>query len=366
MRQVSLYIHIPFCVKKCVYCDFASYPGQEALWHRYYSALIEELCSWQSALSDAEIPTVFLGGGTPSLPPAEETIRLMDAVRSLFSVAPDAEITLANPGTLTPDKLRFLRSAGVNRLSLGVQSFDDGLLKALGRIHTAAQAEETVHAARAAGFTNLSLDLMYGLPGQTLPQWKGTLRRAVKLAPEHISAYSLIVEEGTPLYEDVMSGKTIVPDEDAVLEMQRLAVRTLAENGYARYEISNYAKAGFESRHNSVYWRGGEYLGIGCAAHSLIANERFENPRALTDYLAGQRMLERQARTETDIWEEALMLRTRMTEGILLGDRLERLRPKLARKELQGLFTLEGDRLRLTEKGMEVQDAIILLLLEGT
>ena len=373
MKPLSLYIHIPFCARKCAYCDFASWAGQEALWPAYFDSLAAELADWGARLTDRNVTTVFFGGGTPSLPPAERVAELLEVVRRRFHLAEDAEITMeANPGTLTAKKLSVWRAAGVNRLSLGVQSFDDGLLETLGRIHTAAQACQAVELAREAGFDNLNLDLMYALPGQTRAQWTGTLHRAVSLGVEHISAYSLIVEEGTPMAARVARGEAVLPEDDTVLEMQREAIDLLAEAGLERYEISNYARPGRECRHNLVYWTRGDYLGVGCAAHSLLDEARFENPASLPAYLAGERCLERCALPREEQREEMLLLATRTVRGMSLdeyarqfGERFEVAHANALRPLISGgLLELADGCLRLTRRGLELQNAVVLALLD--
>lgn len=373
MRPFSLYIHIPFCARKCAYCDFASFPNEEGRWEEYILAVRQELEKWAARLVGRKIATVFIGGGTPSLLPAETIADLLGNVRKLFAVAPDAEISMeANPGTLTAEKLAAYKKAGVNRLSLGVQSFDDGLLRALGRIHSAQDACDAVRLARGAGFENINLDLMYALPGQTAAQWKTTLDAAIALGVEHISAYSLIVEDGTPMAARVESGAAILPDDEAVIGMQRTAIDTLAAAGYARYEISNYAKPGYECRHNLVYWLRGDYLGIGCAAHSMMDNVRFENAWALEEYLAGNTELERREIPTEEQKEEMLMLATRTVHGMSLADYRETfdedfekahaaaLKPLMA----GGLVEIQDGCLRLTQSGMEVQNAVVVELLD--
>lgn len=373
MKPLALYLHVPFCAAKCAYCDFASFPNRLDACEAYLCAVEEELASWRGDLRGCEAHTVFLGGGTPSLMSADWLERLMSAVRGSVRVHPDAEITMeANPGTLSEDKLRRVRTAGVNRLSIGAQSFNDALLKAIGRIHTAEQTVQAVRMARRAGFDNVSLDLMYGLPGQTAKDWLRTLDAAIALSPEHISAYSLIVEEGTPLERRVRRGETQTPDEDDVIEMQRAGINRLERAGYARYEISNYARPGRECRHNVVYWRRGDYLGVGCAAHSLMDGVRFANPQSLDDYLAGQRGLDRCRLSRSDEMEETLMLSTRMTQGLNLEawraqfgeDFLAPREDRLNRLRRAGLVDLRDGYLSLTQRGLEVQDAVVLDLLD--
>ena len=378
MKPLSLYIHVPFCARKCAYCDFASYPGRETDWRRYFDEIATEIRLWSDTtdfglLSERyRVTTMFIGGGTPTLVDAGYIQRVIDACRAIVPFEPDAEITIeGNPGTLTPEKLAAFRRAGVNRLSLGAQSFDDGLLRSLGRIHTAAQIGQAVTMARDAGFDNLNLDLMYALPWQGMNQWKDTLDAATALGVEHISAYSLIVEPGTPMAARVASGTAIVPEDDAVNAMQRAAIDRLSAAGYRRYEISNYARPGFECRHNLVYWNRGDYLGLGCAAHSLMGGRRFHNPDSLDEYLSGGRRLDEVVLTPQDEMEETLMLSTRTERGLDLtawtrafGTPFARGRERaLDRLENGGLIEIGDGFLRLTMRGMEVQDAVVLELM---
>lgn len=374
MNPLSIYIHIPFCASKCAYCDFASYPGRSGDWRRYFEALWREMEGWRDALEGYEAVTLFLGGGTPTLVPAEYIRETLARARGLLPFADDAEITMeGNPGTLTPQKLAVYRRAGVNRLSLGAQSFDDGLLRSLGRIHTAAQIGEAVAMARDADFGNINLDLMYALPEQSMARWRDTLDAATALGVEHLSAYSLIVEPGTPMAARVASGDARIPDDDAVNAMQREAVDRLARAGCRRYEISNYARPGYECRHNLCYWYRGEYLGLGCAAHSLFGGCRFHNPETLEGYLSGGRREALQRLTPEDAMEETVMLSTRTARGLDLAD-WERAfgRPfeagreaALARLEQGGFIEISDGFLRLTLRGMELHNAVVLELIGG-
>ena len=367
-------MHVPFCASKCFYCDFASYPCREGEWARYFEALWAEMDGWREALTGREIVTAFFGGGTPTLMRPEYICRTLERARALAPFAPDIEITVeGNPGTLTPEKLAAYRAAGVNRLSFGAQSFDDALLKSLGRIHSAAQIDEAVAMARDAGLTDINLDLMYALPGQTMDNWRDTLDAAVALGVPHISAYSLIVEDGTPMARRVAAGEATLPDDDAVNEMQREAVRRLAGAGLMRYEISNYALPGYECRHNLVYWDRGDYLGLGCAAHSLLDGRRFRNPDALDEYLSGARRLDAQELTDADAMEETIMLSTRTARGLDMdawrarwGAPFEAGREAaLERLRRGGLIEIKDGFLRLTLRGMELQNAVVLELLNG-
>ena len=378
MKPLSIYVHVPFCAQKCAYCDFASYPGRETDWGRYFDEIATEIRLWSDNTDFGllsrryRVISVFIGGGTPTLVDASHIEKVIDACRGIAPFEDGVEVTIeGNPGTLTPDKLAAYRRAGVNRLSLGAQSFDDGLLRSLGRIHTSGQVARAVAMAREAGFDNINLDLMYALPGQGMDRWRDTLDAAVALGVAHISAYSLIVEPGTPKAARVASGAAIVPDDDAVNAMQRAAIDRLSAAGYHRYEISNYAKPGFECRHNLVYWNRGDYLGLGCAAHSLLGGRRFHNPDGLEEYLAGVRRLDETVLTARDAMEETLMLATRTARGLDLaawardfGAPFGKGREAaLKRLERAGLIETGGGFLRLTTRGMEVQDAVVLELM---
>lgn len=319
--MAGLYIHIPFCVRKCDYCDFVSFPEDGTLL-RYVPALLTEiaLAGAEDALPHA-FDTVFFGGGTPSLLSGGQLKSIMERLRACFSIAPDAECSLeCNPGTATPEKLSAYREAGINRLSIGMQSHDDALLKGIGRIHTFARCEETVRAAKAVGFDNLNLDVMHALPGQTQESYLNSLRAAESLGASHISAYALILEEGTPLYRRVRSGETALPDEDEAADMEDAGFALLKEMGYARYEISNFARAGRACHHNLNYWQNGEYLGLGVAAHSaarLAEWTRWSNMETLDGYL---RLL---ARGRRPVFETIRLFQAdEMFECVMLGLRL--------------------------------------------
>ncbi|MFZ5817388.1 MAG: radical SAM family heme chaperone HemW [Bacillota bacterium] len=273
---VSLYVHIPYCQHKCGYCDFNSHAGSDRdEQERYVRALLAEMDRWarRPELEGVPVPTVFVGGGTPTLLEGPLLAAVLRGVRERFHLTPDAEVTIeANPGTVDVEgeKLRLAFEAGANRLSFGVQARQPHLLQLLGRIHTADEVEAAVAAARAAGFTNLNLDLMYGLPGQTPAEFAETVRWALSLGPTHISAYSLIIEEGTPFFVDYEAGRLHLPPEEAEEAMFEEGSRLLAAAGFRHYEVSNFARPGFECRHNLVYWRNEPYLGVGCGAHSFL------------------------------------------------------------------------------------------------
>ncbi len=285
---VSLYLHVPFCTVKCAYCDFNSYADIEELIPAWESALLEELRRWSQQVTGRPVPTVFIGGGTPTLLTGESIARIMDEIRSLYDLEPTAEVTLeGNPESVALDRLQAYREAGVNRLSMGVQSLDARELRFLDRIHSAERAEEAFHVAREAGFDNVNLDLIFGLPGQSLASWQRTLDEVLRWQPEHLSCYALIVEDGTPLAQRVSRGEVIEADADLVAEMAEQTERRLATAGYRQYEISNYAReAGGdgECRHNLVYWRHGEYVGVGPGAHGFVDGVRYAVERSPLRY----------------------------------------------------------------------------------
>jgi len=372
--MTGLYLHIPFCRRKCPYCDFNSYAGMEAQIPAYLEALGREM-ALRAAEADP-VDTVYVGGGTPTLLGGERLARLLGAVGEAFQVAPEAEATVeANPGTVDADLLRALRAAGCNRLSVGVQSFDDDVLRFLGRIHTAEEAGQAVALAREAGFENLSLDLIHSVPGQHLESWRRTLEQARDLGVEHVSAYALTVEPGTPLAERMAAGEAEPVADEASLEMMRLAHEVLGRSGLARYEISNFAQPGRECRHNLACWRGGEYLGLGAGAHSFAGGIRWANvaaPGAYVEMLAAGHLpvawaerLSRERRAE-----EALLLALRTTEGAPVS----RLEAPIGRdcgqarrntRELveAGLLEVAAGRLRLTEAGVAVANDVFLRLM---
>ncbi len=288
-ESLSLYLHIPFCSLKCAYCDFNSYAGLDDLIRPYDDALIDEVRLWGGVAGERPVATVFFGGGTPSLLPLPEIERVMSALRNAFTLQEDAEVSLeANPGTIDLPCLRGLLAAGVNRLSFGVQSFHDDELKALDRIHSAAEAVEGYRWARQAGFQRINLDLIYGLAEQPMFRWRSTIEQAISLEPDHLSLYALTVEEGTKLAYDVDQGRIPEPDPDTQAEMYEWAMDRLDSAGYRQYEISNWAKPGQECRHNLVYWRNGQWLGLGAGAHSHWAGHRFANVYSPKQYV--QRM----------------------------------------------------------------------------
>lgn len=321
IKELQLYFHIPFCIKKCLYCDFLSAYGDEDVKRAYMEALLAETAGSAVSYASYRITSVFIGGGTPSVVPVCYIERLMDAVGKQYRLADNAEVTIeVNPGTVSGEELERYRRAGINRLSIGLQSARDEELALLGRIHNWEQFRKTYRAAREAGFGNINVDIMSALPGQTLSDYRETLEKVLALEPppEHISAYSLILEEGTPFFDRYHSGELELVDEDTDREMYRETERFLHMHGYQRYEISNYARRGYECRHNCGYWRRREYLGLGIGAASLVGDVRFRNGRELAPYLRdplGCRE-EIHALSRQEQMEEFMFLGLRLTHGV--------------------------------------------------
>ena len=289
-EPISLYVHIPFCETKCPYCDFNTYAAIEPLMPSYVAALHSEIALWGDFLGSPRIHTVFFGGGTPSYIPAGDIRDTMSAIRSAFHLDADAEVTLeANPGDFSDAKLAAYLDCGINRLSIGVQSFDDKLLHTLGRRHTADDAIQAYRQALGAGFDNISIDLMYGLPYQGIEQWQDTLSRALELSPPHISMYCLTLEGGTPMERWVEQGSMPEPDPDLAADMYLMAQEDMRDAGYRHYEISNWALDGRRSEHNLTYWRNKPYLGVGPGAHSYLGGYRFNTIKPPREYISRMR-----------------------------------------------------------------------------
>ena len=366
--NVGLYVHIPFCAAKCSYCDFYSLAHREDRMDDYCAALTQHLREVAPRMAGQQVDTVYFGGGTPSYLGPKRLSALLKTIRKGYRLTSDAEITLeANPDSARDVKaLKALRKAGFNRLSLGVQAMDDEMLRRLGRIHTAQQVHEAVSAARSAGFQNISIDLMYGLPGQTMDHWQRTLADAIALGTEHVSAYGLKVEEGTPLWQRRESAE--LPDDEAQADMYLWAVEALAAAGYGQYEISNFARPGYESRHNLRYWRMAPYAGFGPGAHSDFGNVRFAYERDLDGYLAGEmRLSEREEILPRERCMEYIMLSLRTAEGISRSVVERTYRKPFAQAEAvlrelaeHGLAAPTESGWRLTPRGFLVSNAIIL------
>jgi len=370
-KKLSLYIHIPFCRAKCSYCDFASYPQKEYIYDKYVLSLLEEIKTVSQQYKDYTVKTVFIGGGTPTVLSQKNLTDIMEKLKSCFNIEENAEITIeSNPKTIEYQKLLSLRQAGVNRLSIGLQAWQNKLLKKLGRIYTKEDFLESFALARKAGFDNINLDLMFTLPEQTLEQWEETLKETVSLNPEHISAYSLIIEDGTPFGDMYSQGMLELPDEETDRKMYYKAIEILKENGYNQYEISNFAKKGFESRHNIVYWKKEEYIGLGLGAHSYIAQKRFHNTYDLEKYIheAGKNCIveDIEINSINDEYAEFMFLGLRLTEGISVKDFEERFNKSIYdiySKQIEecvkyGLLYKNEDRIALTSRGIDVSNVV--------
>lgn len=391
-KELELYFHIPFCVRKCAYCDFLSAPAAKEVQEEYMRALILETKGRADEYRDYRVSSVFIGGGTPSLVDAGQLAALLEVVREHYELSEDIEITIeCNPGTLTKEKLKIYKSAGVNRLSIGLQSADNGELKTLGRIHTYEEFLEGYELAVNAGFTNINVDVMSALPGQSLASYENTLRKVLSLnpVPAHISAYSLIVEEGTPFFERDERGELNLPDEDCERRMYERTEEMLLEAGFARYEISNYAKKGFECRHNCGYWRRTEYVGFGIGAASLVNSVRFHNGSDIKEYLCDPLACREdfQELSLQEQMEEFMFLGLRMTEGVsceefsrkfgqdirevygaviaenkqkgLLCEFAKGKEEPAGQEELAGQEVQGGRRLALTKKGLDVSNQVM-------
>ena len=365
--SAGVYLHIPFCKSRCSYCDFATdvYRDSGAV-ERYVSAICSEVVSFlppAHAGGSAFVDTIYFGGGTPSLLTASQVERILIAVHDKFDIAPDTEITMEmNPATVTPETLREYRSLGVNRASFGVQTFDDVDLKRLARGHNADDARTTFRMLREAGYDNVSFDLIIGLPRQTLTDWERNLDEALTMNPEHISMYLLEVHAGTPLAEQIRSERQPLPDAELAAEMYELTIDKVSAVGYEQYEISNFAKPGFESRHNSKYWTLEPVFGFGVSAHSFDGFQRYASERDTPAYV--NRIEEfstaEVTRERIDAASEFLFLGLRLTEGVHLGeyqtrfgvDVVEKYAEEMGRLKYAGLIDICDDRLRLTRKGM--------------
>ena len=391
-------IHIPFCMKKCAYCDFLSGPAPRETIDRYVTALVAEIRQYQKLAENYRVTTIFFGGGTPSILSGGQMKEIFDALRDVFEIQADAEITMeANPGTVTKENLQAYRACGINRISFGLQSVDDKELKLLGRVHTMRQFEESYDLARKAGFQNINIDLISAIPGQTVESWEHTLDTVIRMNPEHISAYSLIIEEGTLFYEiygenakeeqdsqcekcladdgkQMDTGKNFpkLPDEEAERRMYELTAEKLEAAGYLQYEVSNYAKPGYACRHNKGYWQRVEYLGIGTGAASLIENERYQHISDTDLYIrANGRLDQIEEEKETLDWnaqvEETMFLGLRMKEGVnkqkfreryhreiqeVYGEVLEKLKE-------EGLLREEEERICLTKRGNDLSNYVL-------
>lgn len=370
MKELSIYIHIPFCVKKCNYCDFLSAPADGETRRRYVDRLLEEIKKAAGDYGEYEVASVFFGGGTPSVLASEDTMRVMACLRENFRLSPRAEITTEiNPKTADDEKLKSYAALGFNRLSIGLQSAKEKELDILGRIHSYEDFLEAFYGARRAGFSNINVDVMSALPGQSVDSYISTLKKVLALSPEHISAYSLIIEEGTPFFEWYGLGELpLLPSEEEERAMYEITGQLLEEQGYHRYEISNYAKPGYECFHNMAYWTRKEYAGFGIGAASFFSGVRFRNKGSLQSYLEGDfEKEERLVLTRQDCMEEFMFLGLRLTAGVSkhkfkmqFGVSMEEIYGEVLKKmEKLRLLKAEGDRVYLTRRGVDVSNYVM-------
>lgn len=374
MNFLGIYLHIPYCLHKCGYCDFNSHPENLEESEVYVSALLSEIGHYSTKLTGKTVSTVFFGGGTPTILPAASLDKLLNNVKNHFNLSSDCEITVeANPATVKQETLEQIHSSGFNRISIGVQSFSADELKLLERVHNEEEIHTTVDRARQAGFDNLSLDLMFGLPGQSPEKWKSNLRKALEKKPDHISAYSLTIEPATSFFKLHERGLLQLPAEETQLEMFQNTIDTLQSAGYEQYEISNYARPGFESRHNLNYWDNGEYLGLGAGASSYLNGERFKNTNLPSRYIrevqaGGSAVESTEKLAPLHAMGETIMLGLRRLKGIAINDFENRFQisfKKVYGKVIdplldEGLITLNQTHMALSRKGLYLADSVIL------
>lgn len=365
-EKLSLYIHIPFCAKKCLYCDFPSWQGCESYFEDYTESLLNEIKNGERIYSDYDISTIFIGGGTPTVLSPKLLGKITDAVLERYNVESNAEITSeANPGTVDGYKLKEMKAMGINRLSFGVQAWQNNILKALGRIHDRETFLKNFDEAKNAGFENINCDLMFSLPNQTFKDWMETLENFSKLDIQHISAYSLIVEDGTPFKKMQEEGRLLLPDEETDRKMYSAANEILAKNGFERYEISNFAKKGFESRHNITYWETRPYIGFGLGSHSYFQAERYNNTYDLKEYIAAngdaKKLREnKEILTDKEKEEEFMFMGLRMKKGISTDE--------FSRRFGRDIYSVYGEKIEelLDEKLIEKKENRIMLTERGT
>ncbi len=369
LKEVALYIHIPFCKQKCFYCDFPSYASLDHLKDDYVEALCKEI---EEKVIDYKIKSIFIGGGTPSYLETNQIYKLLKTISKL-NLTENMEFTMeCNPGALEKEKLETMLRGGVNRISMGLQAVQNSLLKDIGRIHSFKQFEENFNLAREVGFKNINVDLMFGLPNQKVDEWKESLEVIAKLNPEHISAYSLIIEEGTAFYKLWERNKLILPSEDEEREMYSITKEILKEHGYEQYEISNYAKSGYECYHNKVYWQCDDYLGVGSASSSFIDGKRIKNIENVKLYIEkinnNESIIEEIIKnSKEDNIEEFIFMGLRMNKGISLNEFKKRfgidinsIYKDIIEKNInKKLLVLEKDNLRLTDKGIELSNLVM-------
>ena len=372
--NLGLYLHIPYCLHKCGYCDFNSHPENQVESVHYVEALLKEIKFYSTTLKSYNVPTVFMGGGTPTILPPSQLKKILDTVRQSFNLTPDCEITIeANPATIKLETLQEIHAAGYNRISIGVQSFDEKELQLLERVHNEEEIHSTVHRARSANFENLSMDLMFALPDQSTEKWQSHLKQATAKNPDHLSTYNLTIEPATAFFKLHEKGKLCLPHEDIQLEMYETTIQVLEDAGYSQYEISNFSKPGMESQHNINYWNNGEYLGVGAGASSYLNGERSKNINLPSIYIReietkASAIHTREHLEPLQAMGETLMLGLRLLKGVSIDvfeNRFQVSFQKVYGKVVesllnQELITLNENRIALSRKGLFLADSVIL------
>lgn len=377
MKELAVYIHIPFCKSKCHYCDFLSFPNKNDVMDKYFDYLNKEIALYSEMVKDYSVKTIFLGGGTPSNVESKYIFDILNSIHKKFNIDKVNEVTIeVNPKTVNEDKLKIYKNIGINRISMGAQTLNDNLLKEIGRVHTVRDFYDSFNLIRSFGFENLNIDLMFNLPKQTLSDVVSTLAVVSKLDVEHISFYSLILEEGTRFYKRYSEGKLDLPDEELEREMYHRGIQVLKSHGYKHYEISNFAKPGYECKHNLFYWKVKPYIGLGLGAHSNINGLRYWNEENFENYfdslengklpIAGSEKIDNAMEMA-----EYLILGLRLVDGVKLDDFYDRFHISidsiygsvLKKHEKSGLIYTDGDRIRLTSKGLDLSNIVFVDLL---
>ena len=369
MNELGIYVHIPFCKRKCAYCDFISFSGKARLIEKYVEALKREINKCKIGKEDYMVKTIYFGGGTPSFIESKYIVEILEAIKEKFNISKNAEITIEiNPGTVTEEKLKDYYEVGINRISFGLQSTNSQLLKLVGRIHSYSSFLEGYNLARKTGFKNINVDLMIGLPIQTLKDVQKDLSRIIELNPEHVSVYSLIVEEGTRIEEKIKNKELYLPSEKLERKMYWEVKKKLEEAGYIHYEISNFAKAGYESKHNLSCWNQEEYLGFGLAAHSYFNNVRYSNTDDFEEYFdwPENSKIIHERQTDEDKQKEFMLLGLRKIEGVAISDFKNKFienpiylyRETLNKLVTQGLIEVDIDSIKLTNRGIDLANLV--------
>lgn len=375
LENLSVYVHVPFCKRKCGYCDFVSFENMESQVKNYFNAVYKEIANQEH--SDSNVCSVFIGGGTPSYVDVPYIENTLSAIKKRFNISKDCEITIeANPGTLSKEKLKQYLNIGINRLSIGVQAFQDNILTVLGRVHTAEEAIASIKKAKESGFKNINIDLMFGIPKQTIDDWKNTLKKTIELNINHISCYSLKIEEGTPFYFRYTGGHSLADvrtcDEDSERDMYHYTIKELSKAGFKHYEISNFCLHGNECKHNLVYWNRGKYIGIGVGAHSFNGTNRYANTTNLQDYILKinsgiPTIIENESISKQECIFEHIMLGLRLIDGIDLIDFKEKFGfdlkeyyiDKIEKLKRNELININNNKMSLSERGLDLANIVI-------